>query len=84
MIIIFILESYNSIFYFQAGDYTITLKAPNRNKHFRIVSENSMFTIGPQTFDTLDDLVDHYKKHPIYKSEREKLYLGKPFCHPGD
>ena len=37
------------------------------------------FCIGQQTFDTLDDLVDHYKRHPIYKNESEKLFLVKPF-----
>jgi len=68
------------------GDYTVTLKAstPNRNKHFRVKCEGDMFTIGPQTFDTLEDLVEHYKRHPIYKNDREKLYLEKPFTHPSD
>lgn len=63
----------------QPGDYTVTLKAPNRNKHFRVHFENGAFSIGQQSFDTLDDLVDHYKKHIIYRNDRERLFLTKPF-----
>jgi NCK adaptor protein len=60
----------------------LTLKATPKNKHFRIQQENGSFCIGQQTFDTLDDLVDHYKKHPIFRSGKEKLYLAKTFSHP--
>lgn len=65
-----------------AGDYTVTLKAPNRNKHFRVASKDGNFCIGQQTFATLDELVDHYKRHPIYRHDSEKLYLVKAFIHP--
>ena len=67
----------------QVGDYTVTLKAAHRNKHFRIHVENNAYCIGQQTFDGLEDLVDHYKKHPIYRHENEKLYLVRAFRHPG-
>jgi len=63
------------------GDFTITLKAPDRNKHFRIHVENNSYNIGQQSFDSIDDLVEHYKKHPIYKHETEKLYLLRAFTH---
>ena len=68
---------------FQAGDFSISMKAPEKNKHFRIVVDSAgMFCIGPQTFDSLDDLVQHYKKHPIFRHGSEKLFLVKPFIHP--
>ena len=70
-----------SYFLFQLGDFTITLKAPDRNKHFRIHVENNNYNIGQQSFDSIDDLVEHYKKHPIYKHEVEKLYLLRAFSH---
>lgn len=68
------------------GDYTVTLKATPRNKHFRVHVENGTFCIGQQTFDTMDDLVEHYKRHPIYRNpkEKEKLYLIKAFVTPSD
>lgn len=46
--------------------------------------DNDTFCIGQQLFDTLDDLVDHYTKHPIYRHGSEKLYLIRPFAHRGD
>lgn len=66
------------------GDYTLTLKAPHRNKHFRVMVDNDTFCIGQQLFDTLDDLVDHYMKHPIYRHGNERLYLMKPFVQKAD
>ena len=62
------------------GDYTLTLKAPHRNKHFRITVDKDSFGIGQQVFKTLDDLVAHYRKHPIYRHANERLYLIKAFA----
>lgn len=68
----------------QVGDYSITLKGPAKNKHFRIVFENGTFNIGQQTFDSLDELIEHYKKHPIFRAHDERLCLVKAFVHPSD
>ncbi|XP_013419624.1 cytoplasmic protein NCK2 [Lingula anatina] len=65
------------------GDYTVTLKAPNRNKHFRVQMKDNMFCIGTQQFQSLDDLVEHYKRHPIYRHDNEKLYLVRSFVYTG-
>ncbi|XP_074657562.1 cytoplasmic protein NCK2-like isoform X2 [Tubulanus polymorphus] len=67
-----------------AGNYTVTLKAQPKNKHFRVTLQDGSYGIGQQTFDSLDDLVDHYTRHPIYRCDNEKLYLIKPFIHPDD
>ena len=72
------------LFCCQVGDFSITLKASKKNKHFRILHDNGVFSIGQQTFDNIDDLVEHYKKHPIYRHESEKLFLVKSFLHPSD
>jgi NCK adaptor protein len=42
------------------------------------------YQIGQQKFSSLDQLIDHYKKHPIFKQENEKLYLVKPFVMPSE
>ena len=56
------------------------MKTPLRNKHFRVITDTSgTYRIGPQLFHSLDDLVEHYTKHPIYRLGAEKLYLIKPF-----
>ena len=62
----------------------MVLKAPNRNKHFRVNVTDGVFGIGQQKFTSLEDLIEHYKKHPIFKQDSEKLYLIKPFTMPAD
>lgn len=37
-----------------------------------------MYCIGQRRFNSMDELVEHYKKAPIFTSEHgEKLYLVK-------
>ena len=64
---------------FQAGDFSVSLKASGRNKHFRVHVEAGMYCIGQRKFNNLEQLVDHYTKSPIYTSQKgEKLYLVRP------
>ena len=64
-----------------AGDFSVSLKAPVRNKHFRVHYVNDGFCIGQRKFDSLDELVEHYKRTPIYTSATgEKMFLKKPYC----
>lgn len=65
-----------------AGNFTVVLKATDRNKHFRVQVNDGLYQIGQQKFSNLDDLIEHYKKHPIFKHESEKLYLVKGFVCP--
>ncbi|XP_041350884.1 cytoplasmic protein NCK1-like [Gigantopelta aegis] len=67
-----------------AGHYTVVLKAPNRNKHFRVNVTDGVYGIGQQKFTSMEDLIEHYQKHPIFKQDSEKLYLIKPFTMPSD
>lgn len=61
------------------GDYSVSLKAPHRNKHFRVHVESNMYCIGQRKFHNLDQLVDHYQRAPIYTNKQgEKLYLVRP------
>ncbi|KAK7869144.1 hypothetical protein R5R35_006606 [Gryllus longicercus] len=61
------------------GDYSVSLKAPGRNKHFRVHVEGALYGIGQRKFHTLDQLVDHYQRAPIYTNKQgEKLYLVRP------
>ncbi|CAO1310108.1 unnamed protein product [Diamesa serratosioi] len=61
------------------GDYSVSLKAPGRNKHFRVHVEGNMYCIGQRKFHNLDQLVDHYQRAPIYTNKQgEKLYLVRP------
>lgn len=63
----------------QVGDYSVSLKAPGRNKHFRVHVEGALYCIGQRKFHTLDQLVDHYQRAPIYTNKQgEKLFLVRP------
>lgn len=62
------------------GDFSVSLKAPMRNKHFRVHYVDGCFCIGQRKFESLDELVEHYKRTPIYTSAAgEKMFLKKPF-----
>lgn len=63
-----------------AGDFSVSLKAPVRNKHFRVHYMDDSFCIGQRKFDSLDELVEHYKRTPIYTSATgEKMFLKKAY-----
>ncbi|KPM09464.1 SH2 / SH3 domain containing protein [Sarcoptes scabiei] len=63
-----------------AGDFSVSLKASQRNKHFRVHFSDGIYHIGQRRFQSLEQLIEHYKKAPIYTgSDGEKLYLIKPF-----
>lgn len=65
-----------------AGDFSVSLKAPTRNKHFRVHYVEDSFCIGQRKFDSLSELVEHYKRTPIYTNAAtgEKMFLKKPYC----
>ncbi|KAF7644818.1 hypothetical protein LDENG_00215260 [Lucifuga dentata] len=60
-------------------DFSVSLKAVGKNKHFKVQLSDGVLCIGQRRFSTMDELVEHYKKAPIFTSERgEKLYLVRP------
>ncbi|XP_029926327.1 cytoplasmic protein NCK2-like [Myripristis murdjan] len=61
------------------SDFSVSLKAVGKNKHFKVQLSESVYCIGQRRFSTMDELVEHYKKAPIFTSEHgEKLYLVRP------
>lgn len=65
----------------KAGDVTVSVHAyGNKIRHFLISCSlaDDRFQIGQQSFGSLEELVEHYKRHPIFRSDSEKLYLIKP------
>lgn len=60
----------------QPSDFSVSLKASGKNKHFKVQLVDNVYCIGQRRFHTMDELVEHYKKAPIFTSEHgEKLYL---------
>ncbi|KAK5860824.1 hypothetical protein PBY51_022280 [Eleginops maclovinus] len=60
------------------NDFSVSLKASGKNKHFKVQQTEGVFCIGQRKFSSIDELVEHYKKAPIFTSEHgDKLYLVK-------
>ncbi|KAI3356371.1 hypothetical protein L3Q82_017594 [Scortum barcoo] len=60
------------------SDFSVSLKAAGKNKHFKVQLADGVYCIGQRRFTSMDELVEHYKKAPIFTSEHgEKLYLVK-------
>lgn len=60
------------------NDFSVSLKAAGKNKHFKVQQLDGAYCIGQRRFTSMDELVEHYKKAPIFTSEHgEKLYLVK-------
>ncbi|KAG5850512.1 hypothetical protein ANANG_G00083260 [Anguilla anguilla] len=60
------------------NDFSISLKARSKNKHFKVQLKEGLYCIGQRKFHSMEELVDHYKKAPIFTSEQgDKLYLIK-------
>ncbi|XP_008432973.1 cytoplasmic protein NCK2a [Poecilia reticulata] len=60
------------------SDFSVSLKAVEKNKHFKVQLSDGVYCIGQRRFHSMDELVEHYKKAPIYTSDHgEKLYLVK-------
>lgn len=61
------------------GDFSLSMKAPDRMKHFKITNNNGQYIIGQRTFDSMDELITHYEKAPIYTTGAgQKMFLIKP------
>ncbi|XP_056599412.1 cytoplasmic protein NCK1 [Triplophysa dalaica] len=60
------------------NDFSITLKAMYKNKHFKVQQKDGLYCIGQRRFSSMEKLVEHYKKAPIFTSEQgDKLFLIK-------
>uniref|UniRef100_UPI003AAC09AD cytoplasmic protein NCK2a n=1 Tax=Centroberyx gerrardi TaxID=166262 RepID=UPI003AAC09AD len=60
------------------NDFSVSLKAVGKNKHFKVQQSDGVYCIGQRKFSSMDELVEHYKKAPIFTSEHgDKLYLVK-------
>jgi len=64
--------------FFQPNDFSVSLKAVGKNKHFKVKLSDGVYCIGQRRFSSMDELVEHYKKAPIFTGDHgEKLYLTR-------
>ncbi|CAF1016877.1 unnamed protein product [Rotaria sordida] len=63
------------------GNYSLSiLDDMNTIRHFRIElsDDGNRYIIGKRSFNSLNDLIEHYKSHPVFDADHNKLYLNKP------
>ena len=55
------------------------MKAPDRIKHFNVKQlPGGQYGIGQRKFGSMDNLIEHYRKAPIFTSANDgKIYLGQ-------
>ncbi len=68
----------------QPGDFSVSMKAPDRIKHFNVKNlPDGRYGIGQRKFDSMDELIQHYRRAPIYTTTNEgKMYLGTGLRKP--
>ncbi|CAF2353878.1 unnamed protein product [Rotaria sp. Silwood2] len=64
------------------GNYSLSIRDDiDTIRHFRIElsDDGSQYLIGKRSFNSLNDLIEHYKTHPVFDADQNnKLYLNKP------
>ncbi|KJE90620.1 phospholipase C-gamma-1 [Capsaspora owczarzaki ATCC 30864] len=60
-----------------ADSFAISFLAASKIKHCRIKTEGRFFVIGSTTFDSLEELVGYYEKHPLYRRIKLKFPVNE-------
>ena len=68
------------------GHFSLSIRAdPETIRHFRIEfdDDDKRFVIGKRSFATIDELIEHYQRHPVFDADpKQKLYLREPLRIP--
>ena len=52
---------------------------PNRVRHFKVHYVQNFYKIGQKKFESMEALLEHYTRSPIYTSEEQgKAFLTNP------
>ena len=51
-------------------------RAENKIRHCRFTEENSQFTIGSATFDSMTELISYYEQNPLYRRMKLKYAIN--------
>lgn len=62
------------------GDYVLTVRTDDKVTHVMIRSTDNKFDVGGgEAFDSLADLIEHYKKNPMVETSGTVVTLKHPF-----
>lgn len=62
------------------GDFSVSLKAPGRNKHFRVHVENNMYCIGQRKFHNLDQLGEYWESTHSHDIADQHIVIRSFYC----
>ncbi|KAK2162254.1 hypothetical protein LSH36_101g04011 [Paralvinella palmiformis] len=57
--------------------FAISFRAEGKIKHCRIKQEERLYTIGTASFESLVELVDYYKKNPLYRKMKLRYAVNE-------
>ena len=49
-----------------------------RIRHFKVVVQDGVYKIGQKRFDSMEQLLEHYKNSPIFTNEQGRAHLTVP------
>src|SRR5699024_7989467 len=62
------------------GDYVLSVRTEDKVTHVMIRCQDGKYDVGGgEQFDTLTDLVEHYKKNPMVETTGTVVHLKTPF-----
>ncbi|EFN65023.1 Tyrosine-protein phosphatase non-receptor type 11 [Camponotus floridanus] len=62
------------------GDFVLSVRTDDRVTHVMIRSQDNKYDVGGgHKFDSLSDLIDHYKRNPMVETSGSVVHLRQPF-----
>ena len=73
----------------EAESYAVSFRAAGEVKHCRILKEARLFMLGSIPFESINDLIEHYEKTPLFKKNKLKYPCNQKIVqefgeHPDD
>ncbi len=60
-----------------AGNFSVSVKGRTKVKHFRVSLIDKQYQIGQRKFESLDKMIENYKRNPIFSEADERLFLTR-------
>ncbi|XP_065890896.1 tyrosine-protein phosphatase non-receptor type 11-like isoform X1 [Dysidea avara] len=66
--------------YHSPGDYVLSAKVDDKVKHIKILNKGGKYDVGGgNSFDSLGDLIEHYKKCPLVELSGDVVHLKQAY-----
>ncbi|CAI2356961.1 unnamed protein product [Caenorhabditis sp. 36 PRJEB53466] len=65
-------------FELESGNLILSVSDSDEVHHFKVLEEGVQYRLGNVFFESVDKLIEHFKRFPIYGSKNNALVLGAP------